>query len=253
MFLSKMTGACGLTIVSLLLVSCSGGGKVRKSRADCSERLTQAKMRLDKGSYGSAKAMLEDIRLQCAGADNEDTVQKYLGDALLHMKMYAEARLEYTRLVQDFPRSAFHDAAQFGIAYCVFKQSRSPDRDQTETIEAQRLLKDLLESSPSGPVADSAQKYLKLTVEKLAEKEFNAAKFYQKTGEKEAAVIYYKSFIKEYPGSSLAAQARLNMGEILIGLNRKAEAREVLGDLIAQENKSDLAAKARVLLDRCKE
>jgi outer membrane protein assembly factor BamD len=135
----------------------------------------------------------------------------------------------------------------------VFKQSRSVDRDQTETREAYKLFRDLLENQPSGAFADSAQKYMKAAADKLAEKEYNSARFYQKVKEREAAVVCYKSFVNDFPGSAYAPQARLNMAQALIELGRKAEAREVLDVLLAQEQKGEISARARTLLAQCKE
>ena len=243
-----------LIIASLMLVaSCAGGAKTKKARYDCSKRTAQAVEKYQKGKYGSVKTMLEDVKLQCAGSDVADTAEYYLAMSLMRMKMYIEAKLEFTRFVQDYPQSVFFEEAQVRVGYCELKQSRSADRDQTETHEALKLLKDFLENYPSSAFADSAQKYLKETVEKLAEKEFNTARFYQKIREREAAVVCYKSFITEYPASKYTQPARLNMAQALIELGRKAEAKEVLDELLAQEKNGDLAAQARALLAKCKE
>ena len=242
-----------LMIVPIVLAACAGGSKVKKPRYDCSQRVAQAVAKYNKGKYSSAKTMLDGVKLQCAGSEVADTAQYYLAMALLHMKMYIEAKMEFTRFVQDFPQSPFFEESQFRVAYCVFKQSRSVDRDQTDTREALKLFKDYLENYPSSAFADSAQKYLKAAVDKLAEKEFNSARFYQKLREREAAVVYYKSFINDFPASKYTSQARLNMAQALVELGRKAEAREVLDELLAQEKKGEIAARARSLLAQCKE
>ena len=154
--------------------------------------------------------------------------------------------------IQDYSRSPFFEEAQFRIGYCVLKSARSIDRDQTEARDALRIFTDFLEIS-SSPFADSAQKYLKITNDRLAEKEFNEAKFYQKLGEKDAAIIYYKAFIQDYPGSDYAVQAQLEMSRLLIELNRKPEAKEVLNGLSAQGKTGEIGRQIQELLDRCKE
>jgi outer membrane protein assembly factor BamD len=205
------------------------------------------------GKLNRAKNLLDDIKDKCGGSEMMDTAQYYLAMCLMQMNFYPEAKVEFTRLTQDFPRSPFLDESRFRIGYCVLKSSRSIDRDQGEMGEAQRVFKDFLENFPSSPYADSAAKYLKATVERLAEKEFDVARFYQKNDRKEAAIIYYKAFLQDYPASDLGTQARLNMGQLMIELNRKAEAKEVLDELAAQENTGEIAAKIRELLTRCKE
>ena len=243
----------GLALMACCAGSCAHGDKIARHRYECSGRLAKAIQKYEARKYGSAKAILDDVKLQCAGNPVSDTAGYYCAMVLARMKMYAEARHEFTRFTQDFPRSPFLEEAQFRIGYCVFKSALSVDRDQTETREAERLFKDFLESYPSSNFADSARFYLKATVGKLAEKEFESAQFYQKIGEKEAAVVCYKVFINDYPASSYTTQVRLNLGQMLVELGRKAEAREVLDALVAEEKNSDIAKKAHELLRRCGE
>lgn len=240
-------------LAACLLGSCAHGNKVAKKRYECGERFAKALKKYEAKKYSSAKVILDDVKLQCAGHPVMDSAGYFLGMSLARMKMYAEARLEFTRLTQDFPHSPFFDEAQFRIGWCVFRSALSVERDQTDTREAQRLFKDFLESYPSSKYADSAQACLKAAVGKLAEKEFNSARFYQKMGEKEAAVVCYKVFISEYPATSYTAQARLNLGQMLVELGRTAEAREVLNALLEEETKSETARKAQELLRRCSE
>jgi outer membrane protein assembly factor BamD len=242
-----------ILVIICLLGACASGDRVAKKRYECSERLAKAVKKYGAKKYGSAKAILDDVKLQCAGHPVMDSAGYFLGMSLVRMKMYADARLEFTRLTQDFPRSPFFEEAQFRIGWCVFKSALSIERDQTDTREAQRLFRDFLESYPSSKFADSAQACLKSAVGKLAEKEYNSAKFYQKMGEKEAAVVCYKVFISDYPASLYTAQARLNLGQILVELGRKAEAREVLDALVEEEKQGDTARKAQELLRRCRE
>jgi outer membrane protein assembly factor BamD len=237
-----------VTTALLLAAACAGTSKTKGPRYDCYGKVAQAVKKYQEGHYSSAKALLDDVKLQCSGHDVMDTAEYYLAQSLLRMKEYSDAKIEFMRLVQDFPRGPFNDEAQFRIGYCVFKSARDVDRDQAESGEALKILHDYLDANPSGPFADSAQKYLILISDKLAEKDFNTAKFYQKIGEKEAAVVSYKSFVNDFPGSKFTAQARLNMGQLLIDLGRKAEAKETLEALIEKEQKGDYVQKARELL-----
>jgi outer membrane protein assembly factor BamD len=242
-----------VTMTACLLGSCASGDKVAKKRYECGERLARAVKKYEAKKYGAARTILDDVKVQCAGHPVMDSAGYVLGMSLARMKMYGEARLEFTRLTQDFPRSPFFEEAQFRIGWCVFKSALSVERDQTDTREAQRLFRGFLESYPSSKYADSAQTFLKAAVRKLAEKEFNSAKFYQKMGEREAAVVCYKVFISDYPASSYTPQARLNLGQMLVELGRTAEAREVLDALVEEEKQGDTARKARELLRRCRE
>jgi outer membrane assembly lipoprotein YfiO len=237
----------------MLLIACAGTHKIKPRKYDCSSRVAEAMKKITDWKYGSAKLILEDVKLQCAGHEVMDTAEYYLGLSLLHLKFFADAKLEFSRIIQDFPNSPFFEASQYMIAFCVYKTSRPVDRDQTETKEAIKLMRDFIENYSSSVFADSARKYMAQAVGKLAEKEYNSARFYQKIGEKEAAVICYKSFINDYAGSGFAAPARLNLGQALIDLGRKGEAKEVLDGLVAKEDNSDYVKKAHELLGRLKD
>lgn len=242
-------------ILLLLLAVAAGAGthKIKSRKYECSSRVAEAITKINAGKPGAAKIILEDVKLQCAGHEVMDTAEYWLGVALLRLKLYADAKLEFSRLTQDFPNSPFFDESQYSIGLCVFKTSRPVDRDQAETKDAVKLLRDFIENYSSSVFADSARKYLAQAVDKLAEKDFNSARFYQKIGEKEAAVVCYKSFVNDYAGSAFAAQAQLNLAQVLIELGRKGEAKEVLDGLVAKEDNGDYVKKARELLGRIKD
>jgi outer membrane assembly lipoprotein YfiO len=246
----KFSLLCCILITPLFLIDCAGTHKIRAHKYDCSSKVATAIQKVHDGKSGAAKIILEDVKLQCAGHEVMDTAEYYLGLALQNLKFYADAKLEFSRILQDYPNSPFFEGAQYMIAFCVYKTSRPVDRDQTETKEAIKLLRDFVESFPSSPFADSGRKYMALAVNKLAEKEFNSARFYQKIGAKEAAAVCYKSFLNDYAGSDFAPQAQLNLGQVLIELGRKDEAREVLDGLVAREKNNDYGKKARELLGR---
>ena len=244
---------CCLLLLPILFIACAGTHKIKPRKYECSSRVAEAIKKIKDGKNGSAKIILEDVKLQCAGHEVMDTAEYYLGLALLRLKYYADAKLEFSRIIQDFPGSPFFDESQYMIAFCVYKTSRPVDRDQTETKEAIKLLRDFIENYSSSVFADSARKYMAQAVDKLAEKEYSSARFYQKIGEKEAAVICYKSFINDYAGSGFAAPARFYLGQVLIELGRKDEAKEVLNGLVAKENNGDYVKKAHDLLGRLKD
>jgi outer membrane assembly lipoprotein YfiO len=243
----KKFGIGILLICGLLLISCAGGAKIKSKQYDCSMKMSDALELYKKQKYSRVKTLLEDVKIQCSGSPVIDSVLYYLGMSDMHMKAYVDARTEFEALAQDFPNSPFYEEAQFRIGLSVYRQSHTSSRDQTETKEAIRLLRDFLETYPDGNMADSASKYLNDAVEKLAQKEFDNARFYEKIHEPEAAVMYYKSFVNEYPGSRLTDQACLNLAELLLKLDRKSEAQEVLDRLLESSKDKDVINKAKAL------
>lgn len=220
----------------------------RARRFDCSEKMAHALERYERRRFADVKATVGEIKLNCPGTSIMDSALYYLGKAYLATRSPVEARVEFERLIQDFPKSPFSEEARFLLGYCSLKESSSYERDQTRTRDAIREITDFLGSYPNSPFADSARHYLDQCREKLANKEFMNAKFYEKIDRYEAATIYCKLLIEEYPESGLLPQVRLLLAQNLVKVSRPAEARKVIEELLTSEPNAELDRKARVLL-----
>jgi outer membrane protein assembly factor BamD len=241
-----------LSVCLLLPISAMGKPKKTKDRTvDCSRKLNDAIQLYKNRRFSQAQLKLTDIKIQCNGSPVMDSVLYYLGMSDIQSKKYIEGRTEMELLVQDYPNSVFFNEAKFRIPFCVYKQSYSYERDQEETHEAIRLFRDFLtESSATGWEMDSARYYYKEAIEKLAKKEFQAARFYERVEQYEAAIVYYRSFLSEYPESKFSDDARLNILGLLVRLERKAEAQEALEEIVAQNRNSETIKKAKEIVQK---
>jgi outer membrane protein assembly factor BamD len=220
----------------LAMVSCAGASTktlVRKGLYNCSERLHTAVGRVEKKNYTDAVRILEDIKFQCGGSPVMDSVYYYAALSQFRQKQYEEARAEFEALYGEFPRSPFVEEAYFRIAHIRYMRSLPSFRDQTDTREAMRLFNDYLDLYPGGVYADSARALYAQSLDKLAEKEFNNALFYRKQKEHNAALIYYRAVLSEYPESRFAPEAVVGMAEMLVVLQRDKEAAEAVDELDA--------------------
>lgn len=242
-----------LFCIAILFVSLSAKTKNKKHQLyDCSGKIAEVVKDYDAKKYSRVKNILENAKIQCSGSQSMDTILYYLGMSYLKTKMFVEAKTQFDQIVMDFPNTPFYEEAQFRSALAVYKQSNPFNRDQKETNEAIRLFRDFLDSHSAGPVVDSVTFYLNEAIDKLAEKDYNAARFYQKVNEFESAVIYFKAFIGDFPESRYTDQAKLSMAEFLIKLDRKTEAEEVITELVANSKDKLVIAKGEDLKKRLK-
>ncbi len=237
---------------ALLVIPCFSKGRKKGKLFDCSEAISKAVSFYNDGKYSRVKTTLENAKIQCGGSPLMDSILYYLGMADLMSKSYMEARTSFELLAQDYHRSPFRKEAQFRIGHAVYMQSQPSGRDQKETNEAISLFRDFLDINPDGAFADSARKYLDLSFEKLAKKDFDAANFYIKIDEFESSVVCFKTFIQEHPQSKYIDQARYTAAELLIKLNRNSESREMLDALIQNSSDKVMIAKANDLLKQIK-
>ena len=233
-----------------MVCSCAGGRKVKANQYDCNQKVAEAIDLYNSKKYAKVKTLLSDVKMQCGGTSIMDTVLFYAGMANMKMKQYIEARSEFGHLVSDFPNSPLSEEAQFRAGLSVYLQSHSSSRDQTETREAIRMFRDFIDVFPNSPVVDSVSFYLDDAINKLAEKEFNNARFYDKNREYEAAVVYYKAFVQQFPDSKYSDLSRLNMAEMLIRLDRRSEAQDALQELMQYGKDKGILAKAKQLYSR---
>lgn len=244
----KRSAIVFLFIAGLLAVPGFCKSKKKTKLFDCPKAVSEAVSFYNAGKYTRVVTSLSNAKLQCGGSPIMDSILYYLGMAELMEKSYIEARSSFELLAQDFPESPFNQEARFRIGYAVYMQSHPSAKDQTETREAIGLFRDFLDAYPEGAASDSARKYLGLCMEKLAEKDFNAANFYVKIEEFESAVVSFKTFINDHPESKLVDEARIISAELLIKLDRKAESREILDAVIQNSNDKETVIRANDLL-----
>jgi len=230
--------AAAVAAVAVLSVaaSCSGPSAkqlAKKGLYNCSERLQTAINRAERRNYTDAIRIFDEIKFQCGGSPLIDTVHYHTAVSYFRLKQYDEARAEFETLYAEFPRSPFVEEAHFRIAQMRYMQSRPFFRDQTETKDAMRLLNDYADLYPKGAYADSAKTLYVQSLNKLAEKEFNNARFYRRQREHNAALIYYRAVVSEYPESKFAPESLVGMTEMLVMLQRMREAAEAVGELDA--------------------
>ncbi|MDR0305853.1 MAG: outer membrane protein assembly factor BamD [Chitinispirillales bacterium] len=204
---------------------------IKKGLYKCESRFETAKKNFDKRNYGGAIRILDEIKYQCGGSPMMDTVIYYTAMSHFHLKQYIDARTEFENLQHEHPRSPFVEEARYRLAQMRYLQSRSSSRDQSETREAVRLFGDYMDLYPQGVHLDSARHFSSLAVNKLAEKEFNIAMFYRKQREHEAALIYFRTVMTQYPESKFTSESVIGMVEALTALGRVEDAREIVDEL----------------------
>jgi outer membrane protein assembly factor BamD len=152
--------------------------------------------------------------------------------------------------VRDFGQSPFEEESRYRIGYSSAAGSLDFQHDQTTTKDAIRELGEFIEMNPASRYVDSAKASLGECRDKLAKKEFMNARFYEKTSELEAAIVYYKVVLDEYPECQYVPEAMLSMAEDLVKMNRTGEARDVLRELVDSNHSDETKAKAHSILAR---
>ena len=240
-----MVGMCSVLFFFTNQGHCA---KVKRG-ADCTKKIQKFVSLYQKGKYGSVITLSSDIKQSCnAVFSSSNTLSFMLGKSYLNKNQSVEARVEFELLLQEFPQTVFREETAFLIGYCSYKQSPLYERDQEKTYDAIRELSEFIENYPQSSFVDSAQTYLKLCEEKLAKKEYMAARFYERVQQYEAAIVYYKNFIKVFSHSKYYEYCNLALAKSLIKLNRTSEAMEQLQFILDSTMSSAIKLEAKQLM-----
>jgi outer membrane protein assembly factor BamD len=218
-----------------------------KKLFDCSGQLAKAVEKYNKKKYYDVNNILTEVLAQCPGHNAYDSMLYYQAKSLFALKKYEEAKTEFDRIVQTYPSSPFYEESYYFVGWSMFLASPTTELDQASTKEAQARLRDFVETFPKSPYADSARASIAKADEKFAQKEFDNARFYDKIEQYEAAIVYYKLLVNEYPQCKFIPLALLGTAEDLVKVNRTAEAQAALEDLVRQTKDESILKKAQLL------
>ncbi len=223
-----------ILVVALLFSFASAKGKRKQDRCDRDYRKGIEAVKSGKNSR--AVQVLSTVRIECIGGIAEpDTLYYYLGEAYLNGRKPSEARLEYRTIVEDYPHSPFLEEAAYKIAYCSYKAAPIIERDSRVLRRAMREFNRFIADYPHSNWADSAGLYVDTIYSRLIDKEMANARFYEIVEKWDAAIIYYRSILEQFPGNKRADLVKLKIIENMVSAHRFSEAKTLISDLADRE------------------
>lgn len=198
----------------LFAFSCAGPYKAKVVNQP-TEKLEIADGLFNRGKYQDAIVEYKDYLAVFAGDERSDYAQFKLAEAYRLDENYPLAAVEYRILINDYGYSEYVDDAFYLESLCYYKQARRVERDQTKTFEARSRIIRFLRLFPNSPRMDEAKELLAEINDKLADKKFMAAKLYFSLEHYNAASIYFRNVVDEYPDTRWAVKSHYYLGRIL--------------------------------------
>jgi outer membrane protein assembly factor BamD len=163
---------------------------------------------------------------------------------------YILAVAKYREFLTLYPSHPKSDYAQFQAAEAFFRQRNSADRDQTSTQKALEEYQRLLDIYPSSAYVEPARARIRECRQSLAQSEFMAGFFYQKTRQAwRAAILRYEGILADYPDYDRTDEVLFRSGECLGAAGRQAEALPYLSRLISDYPQSAFVQPAQRLME----
>lgn len=208
--------------LTLFLLSCSSSFDTTNLSSD--ERFAYAKTLYDKEDYEDAVKEFEALLLQFPGSAIADDAQFYLAMSRYQRGEYIIGAYEFSKLIKGMPTSEFVSQAQFMLADCYYQLSPDFSLDQRYTKKAIEEFQVFIDFFPLDSRVSEAEKKIAELNEKLAFKEFDTARIYEKLEYTKAALKYYDNVMEIYHDTKYAPLAHFNKINLLISKNRNQEA-----------------------------
>jgi len=207
---------------TLLLAGCIGG--MPKVPATPDAVLQRAQDYQRSGKNVQAGALYQKFLERYAGHERADFAQYNLAETHFADGDYELAAVDYQVLISNYGYSEYVDDALYKIGVCYWKQAPRAERDQQKTTDALNRFNQYRQTFPEGDHIKDVEAYVKEIHERLAKKEYEAARWYFRRKNGAAVIIYCDKIIENYPDNRYWGQALLLKGEVLLRRGQNEDA-----------------------------
>ncbi|UCF69947.1 MAG: outer membrane protein assembly factor BamD [candidate division WOR-3 bacterium] len=178
------------------------------------EEFQRARSLYDAKKYESAVAAFERILFYHPSSEFVDDAQYWLGRTYLERKEYDQAIVEFDYLLRHFPNSPQLEEAFFYRAKAHLLAAPDYEKDLGNLRKAIRVFDEFLTRYPNSEHTEEVRKEILTARNRLAKKELENGKLYEKLKEPEAALLYYEYIMSNYPETESAAEAAYRAAQI---------------------------------------
>jgi outer membrane protein assembly factor BamD (BamD/ComL family) len=126
---------------------------------------------------------------------------------------FADAYQKWSEISSRWPTGQTGKDSLLSMARCKHAGYKGPRFNGSDLVSARSYYENFKLRYPEEAKKIDADKILKQIDEQLAYKEFSTGKFYQKSGDKQSADLYYQMVVNNWPDSTAANMAKEAMKE----------------------------------------
>ena len=236
-----------LFLLFFLLMSCASMKDMKREEEYYLER---GKNFIRKKQPAKAIDDFKYILSAYSGSSIVAEAQYYLGEAHLAAEEWIQAAFEYENVYENYSSSRFAGDARYKKAYCYMMQSLPSNRDQEYSLKAIAEFNRFLEEYPDNKYVEQANDSINELKEKLAKKRYLNGCFYLKSKKYKSAIMYFESFLVEYPGSKWTCEVLYQLGIAHLRLNEFEEARNKFEMILTSQCDLRIMERSQEKIDR---
>jgi len=237
-------------LLLLALAGCPKRAQIQPVPQDAQQAIDQATANLEAKRYGQAEDQFTSIIFNFPGSRQASDAQYYLAETYFRSKDYLQAQSEFDFYLKNFPNGRFQEEATYKLAVSYLRSAPSHVRDQSRALKAMEVINQFLEDYPDSPLRAEAGQLLGDIAERVALREFDAARIYYTSGEYRSALVYYKYINETYPAERWPGMERYRFAVSLLETADTTRAREVLSALVTGSSDPAVKKLARAALAR---
>jgi outer membrane protein assembly factor BamD len=171
-------------------------------------------------SYDTAQEMFAGIVKRAAFHRLAPLAQFNVGQALEKQGKPTEAIGAYQEVIIRYPGDPVADDAQYQIGYVQYRETQEGSNDQTARLKAREAFEDFVNRYPGSEKTAQARENIKSLSGADVKGSLDVAKYYDRTKNYRAAVVYYNEVIRIAPGTPESEQSRKRIDELksLVGV-----------------------------------
>ncbi|MEZ4301276.1 MAG: outer membrane protein assembly factor BamD [Polyangiaceae bacterium] len=190
-------------------------------------------------NWEDARALFGEVRKLFSYSRYARLAELRLADIDFEQSKFADAVAGYRDYVQNHRSDTEVEYARYRISKSLFNDIEdsfilppAEERDQSTTAEAYRDLRVFISDFPNSRYSPDVKYMHDVVLQRLVRHELYIARFYLRQETFEATVARIDYALKKYPNSGLDAEALVLMGETLLKMKKRGEARVVFERVI---------------------
>ncbi len=229
---------------------CPKRAQIAPPLQDAQQAIDQASGDLEAKRYRQAEDRFTFIIFNFPGSRQASDAQYYLAEAYFRSGNYTQAQDEFDFYLKSFPNGRFQEDATYKLALSYLKSAPGHVRDQARALKAREIVEEFLQAYPDSPLRGQAEQLRADVAERLALKEFDAARLYYISGEYKSALVYYDYVLETYPAAQWPGPERYQLAVCLLETADSAKARVALGEIVTGNYSPAVKNLARTRLSR---